>query len=88
MSSKHQSLIDAELHTAFGSVLNESDLQSARVHYGNAKRMVREDDYPNAAKEAVCSVEACLSTLTGEKSVKKALRLATNAGLPRSPLTV
>jgi hypothetical protein len=82
-SSKHQSLIDAELHTAFGSVLNESDLQTARVHYGNARRMVREGDYPNAAKEAVCSVEACLSTLTGEKDLKKALRLATKAGLPK-----
>lgn len=37
-TSKHQSLIDADLHTAFGQVLNESDLHAARVHYGNAKR--------------------------------------------------
>ena len=82
-TSKHQSLIDAELHTAFGSVLNESDLHTARVHYGNAKRLLRDGDYPNAAKEAVCSVEACLSTLTGERDLKKALRLATKTGLPK-----
>jgi hypothetical protein len=66
-SSKHQSLIDAELHTAFGGVLNESDLQTARVHYANAKRMVREGDYPNAAKEAMCSVEVSLDAHGGER---------------------
>jgi hypothetical protein len=53
------------------------------VHYGNARRMVREGDYPNAAKEAVCSVKARLSTLTDEKDLMKALRLATNPGLPK-----
>lgn len=82
-TSKHQSLIDAELHTAFGQVLNESDLHAARVHYGNAKRMIRDGDYPNAAKESVCSVESCLCTLTGERDVKKALKLAVKAGLPK-----
>ena len=80
---KRQQLIDAEIRTAFGSVLHESDLNTARVHYANAQRMIRGGDFPNAAKEAVCSVEACLSTITGEDDLKKALRKATQAGLPR-----
>lgn len=82
-SNKRQQLIDAELHTAFGNVLHESDLNTARVHYANAQRMIRGGDFPNAAKEAVCSVEACLSTITGEDDLKKALRKATQAGLPQ-----
>jgi hypothetical protein len=80
---RRQELIDAELHTAFGEALHESDLRVARVHYGNAQRLLRAEDFPNAAKEAVCAVEACLSTLTGERDLKKALRRATDAGLPK-----
>lgn len=36
-----------------------------------------------AAMEAVCSVESCLCTLTGERDMKKALKLAVKAGLPK-----
>jgi len=82
-SSKRQALIDVELHTAFGAVLHESELESARVHYANARNMIRAGDYPNAAKEAVCSVEAFLVTLTGEEDFKRALRVASKGGLPK-----
>lgn len=78
-----QRVIDAELHTSFGEVLHEADLRVARVHYVNAKRLI-DDDFANAAKEAVCAVEACLCTLTGERELKKALRQATDA-VSRNP---
>jgi hypothetical protein len=81
--SKHQQVIDKELHTAVGDILHESDLKAARLHYANARRMLGTDDFPNAAKEAVASVEACLSSLTGENDLRKALRKATAAGLPK-----
>lgn len=82
-TSHRQSLIDAELHTTLGDLLHESDLKVARVHYGNAQRLLKAGDYPNAAKEAVCSVESYLSSLTGERDLKRALRKATEAGLPK-----
>lgn len=78
-----QRLLDAELQTAFGDILHESDLRVARVHYANAQRLLTDGDFANAAKEAVCSVEAYLRALTGEADVKKALRKAASGGVPK-----
>jgi hypothetical protein len=53
------------------------------VHYQKAHRLLRSGDFANSAKESVCSVEAYLYTITGESEIKKALREATKAGLPK-----
>lgn len=83
-----QEVIDAEIHTAFESVLRESDLASAREHYRKARRFLRsaEPDYANAAKEAVCAVEAMLLALTQERDFNRAVERAVRTGDVPRPL--
>jgi hypothetical protein len=82
-ADRRQRMIDAELHTALGAVLHESDFHSARVHYRNAQRLLRGEDFANSAKESVCAIEAYLLTITGEKDFKAALKQACKAGVPK-----
>jgi len=86
--TREQSLLDEQIHTVFGDALKDSQLRAAREHYAKAKRYIygAEPDYPNAAKEAVCSIESLAVVLTGAADLPKALRKAANAGHIPQPI--
>jgi hypothetical protein len=84
--TREQSLLDEQIHTVFGEMLKDSELRAAREHYAKAKRYIygAEPDYPNAAKEAVCTIESLAVVLTRTSDLPKALKKAANAGhIPR-----
>ena len=87
-SSRGQQVIDEEIHTAFETLLHESDLGAAREHYRKARGFLRasEPDFANAAKEGVCVVESLLLALTGERDFNKAVAKAVASGLIPRPL--
>lgn len=81
-------ILDEQIHTAFGDVLSDEDLASARRHYGKAKGFLegREPDYENSCKESVCTIESLATALTGEKDLPTAIKKAARAGLIPRPL--
>ncbi len=87
--TREQSLLDEQIHTVFGDALKDSQLRAAREHYAKAKRYIygADPDYPNAAKEAVCSIESLAVVLTGAPDLPKALKKATNTGHIPHPIS-
>jgi hypothetical protein len=81
-------VLDEQIHTAFGDVLADEDLASARRHYGKAKALLegREPDYENSCKESVCTIESPATALTGEKDLPTAIKKAARAELIPRPL--
>jgi hypothetical protein len=81
-------LLDEQIHTAFGDVLSNENLASARRHYGKAKGFLeaRQPDYENSCKESVCTLESLATALTGEKDLPMAIKKAARAGLIPRPL--
>jgi hypothetical protein len=86
--SRVQGLLDKQIHTVFGAVIDDSALGASRTHYAKAKRYLEaaQLDYENSAKESVSSVESLVKTLTGESDYTKAIKKATNAGLIPRPI--
>jgi hypothetical protein len=87
--TREQSLLNEQIHTVYGETVNDAELRAAREHYAKAKRYIygSEPDYPNAAKEAVCSIESLAVVLTGAADLPKALRKAASAGYIPSPIS-
>lgn len=86
--TRSQVVLDEQIHTAFGTVIRESDLAAARTHYSKAKRYLSgpERDYENAAKEAVSSLESLVLALTGESDFARAVKKAAAADLLPRPV--
>lgn len=83
-----QNVLDEQIHTVFEISITESDLAAACLHYTKAKWFLggATPDYENAAKEAVASVEALATAMTGERDLPAAIRKATRADLIPRPL--
>jgi len=81
-------ILDERIHTAFGDLLTDGNLASARRHYGKAKRFLEgaEPDYENSCKESVCTIESLVTALTGERDLPAAIKKAARAELIPRPL--
>ena len=81
-------ILDEQIHTAFGDLLSDESLASARQHYGKAKGFLQgaEPDYENSCKESVCTIESLVTALTGEKDLPAAIRKAAHAEMIPRPL--
>lgn len=86
--TRSQRILDEQIHTVFGEVLDDADLNASRLHYAKAKKYLEaaDPDYENAAKEAVSSVESLVRALTGESDYTKAIKKARDAGLIPRPI--
>jgi hypothetical protein len=84
--SRSQKVLDDQIHTVFGQTLTDEAFSAARTHYRKAKRYVEgpEVDYENSCKEAICTIESMVLTLTGGTDLVKALRnLARDGRIPK-----
>jgi hypothetical protein len=74
--SKSQRVLEEQIHTVFGTTLDDEALSAARAHYRKAKRYVEgpEHDYENACKEAICTIEAIVLTMAGGGDLVRELR--------------
>ena len=81
-------MLEDQIHTAFGEVINGEELTSARSHYVKARRFLEGPvpDFENCCKESVCSIEALATAMTGERDLPKAIRKAAAAGHIPKPL--
>jgi len=86
--TRAQSLLDEQIHTVFGTVVADSALAAARIHYAKSQRYLNaaDPDFENAAKEAVSCVESLVKTLTGEADYTRAIKKATDAGFIPRPI--
>lgn len=56
-----------------GSILGDTRLKEARIHYNKALKFFENKDnpdYPNSVKEAICSLELAFEVLTGKNTSK------------------
>jgi hypothetical protein len=84
--SRSQKVLDDQIHTVFGQTLTDEAFSAARTHYRKAKRYVEgpEVDYENSCKEAICTIESMVLTLTGGTDLVKELRnLAREGHIPK-----
>lgn len=81
-------ILDEQIHTAFGDLLSDESLASARRHFSKARGFLegREPDYENSCKESVCTIESLATALTEERDLPTAIKKAARAELIPRPL--